>query len=239
MNARQLNQRCRTKCKIHSLELNSLKVHRRKRNKSGSATTQMKIVITINATWNQAVFSPLIDFCEFLGTAIILALGAYFVIKKDLTIGQLVAYLSYVALLQSPIQSFTRLLNQLQQSLVSYGRITDILKVKPQITTDSAAVTFPQFSNQISFEHVNFTYPAKSSNAKNLVAISDVSFDIPYGQTVALVGHSGAGKSTVVKLLDRLYDADSGVISFDGIPINDIDLTSFAKISPSFLKTSI
>lgn len=184
---------------------------------------------TINATWNQAVFSPLIDFVNYLGTAIILALGAYFVIKKDLTIGQLVAYLSYVALLQSPIQSFTRLLNQLQQSLVSYGRITDILKVKPQITTDSAAVAFPQFSSQIAFEHVNFTYPAKSSNAKNLVAISDVSFDIPYGQTVALVGHSGAGKSTVVKLLDRLYDADSGVISFDGIPINDIDLTSLRQ----------
>lgn len=184
---------------------------------------------TINATWNQAVFGPLIDFVNYLGTGIILSLGAYFVIKNQLTVGQLVAYLSYVVLLQSPIQSFTRLLNQLQQSLVSYGRIIDVIKVQPTIKDAPQVVDFPVFHDKVRFERVNFTYPTKASNEHNLVAVKDVSFEIPASQTIALVGHSGAGKSTIVKLLDRLYDVDSGVISFDGIPINKISLQSLRQ----------
>lgn len=184
---------------------------------------------TINATWNQAVFSPLIDFVNYLGTGIILSLGAYFVIKKQLTVGQLVAYISYVALLQSPIQSFTRLLNQLQQSLVSYGRIIDVRGVKATIVDAPQAVLFPDFHDKIKFKHVNFTYPAKSNNEHNLVAVQDVSFEIPHGQTIALVGHSGAGKSTIVKLMDRLYDVNSGIISFDGVPIDQISLKSLRQ----------
>ncbi|WP_051907247.1 ABC transporter ATP-binding protein [Secundilactobacillus oryzae] len=184
---------------------------------------------TISATWNQAVFGPLIDFVNYLGTSIILALGAYFVIKHQLTIGQLVAYLSYVALLQNPIQSFTRLLNQLQQSLVSYGRITDILKVQPVIINAPTAVPFPEFKEQLAFDHVSFTYPVKSEEEKHLVAINDVSFTIPHSNTVALVGHSGAGKSTIVKLIDRLYDIDSGKITIDGINLRDIELSSLRQ----------
>ncbi|WP_125554337.1 ABC transporter ATP-binding protein [Loigolactobacillus jiayinensis] len=184
---------------------------------------------TVSATWNQAVFSPLISFINYLGTAIILLLGAYFVIKKQLTVGGLVAYISYVAMLQSPIQSFTRLLNQLQQSLVSYGRIVEISQVQPTILNAPNAVPFPDFHDRISIQKASFAYPDSSKTKTTVPAIKQVSFDIPYAQTTALVGHSGSGKTTLTNLLDRLYDLDSGDILYDGVPIKKIELQSLRQ----------
>lgn len=185
----------------------------------------------INATQNQAIFSPLIDFVNYLGVAIILALGAYFVIRQELTIGQLVAYLSYVAMLQSPIRAFTRILNQLQQSLVSYGRIMDILAIIPTINNSNNVSQFPVIKEGINLKDVSFTYPIDHLLDENaaLVAVEDVTFKIPYGKTTALVGHSGSGKSTLTKLIDRLYDVDSGEISFDNLNIKDIDIKSLRE----------
>lgn len=149
----------------------------------------------IEATRNQAIFSPLINFIEYLGTAIVLLLGTLFVFKKQLTLGELVAYLSYVGILQSPISSFSRLLNQFQQSLVSYGRIMDIMALKPQIVDTPSAVNFPKIKDGVQFDHVTFTYDVDSPEASQKPAIRDVSFRIPFGEQTALVGHSGAGKS--------------------------------------------
>lgn len=183
----------------------------------------------IEATRNQAIFSPLINFIEYLGTAIVLLLGTLFVFKKQLTLGELVAYLSYVGILQSPISSFSRLLNQFQQSLVSYGRIMDIMALKPQIVDTPSAVNFPKIKDGVQFDHVTFTYDVDSPEASQKPAIRDVSFRIPFGEQTALVGHSGAGKSTLTELLDRLYDIDSGKITFDGVSIKDIKLRSLRQ----------
>ncbi|EEI24652.1 ABC transporter ATP-binding protein [Lentilactobacillus hilgardii] len=183
----------------------------------------------IEATRNQAIFSPLINFIEYLGTAIVLLLGTIFVFKKQLTLGELVAYLSYVGILQSPISSFSRLLNQFQQSLVSYGRIMDIMALKPQILDAPSAVDFPKIKTGVVFDHVTFTYDVDDPETSHKPAIRDVSFDIPFGEQTALVGHSGAGKSTITELLDRLYDIDNGQITFDGVSIKDIKLRSLRQ----------
>lgn len=179
----------------------------------------------ISAGQNQAIFSPLIDGINTLGIAIVLALGAYFIIKGQLTVGQLVAYLSYVAMVQSPIQAFTRLLNQLQQSLVSYGRIQSILQEQPQVLNASDAKPFPKFSRSIVFSHVNFNYDVPEHSGAHDATLKDISFTIPYGKTTALVGRSGSGKTTITRLIDRFYDLESGSITFDDLPIQAIDIS--------------
>ncbi|WP_203650006.1 ABC transporter ATP-binding protein [Secundilactobacillus yichangensis] len=183
----------------------------------------------ISAGQNQAIFSPLIDGINTLGIAIVLALGAYFIIKGQLTVGQLVAYLSYVAMVQSPIQAFTRLLNQLQQSLVSYGRIQSILQEKPQVLNAVDSKPFPKFSKGITLSHVNFTYDATKHPETYDATLKDISFTIPYGKTTALVGRSGSGKTTITRLIDRFYDLESGSITFDGLPIQSIDISSLRQ----------
>lgn len=184
----------------------------------------------INATKNQALFSPLIDLVNYLGVAIILALGAYFVIAQQLTVGQLVAYLTYVAMLQGPIRAFTQILNQLQQSLVSYGRVMDIMALTPDITSKPDAVTFPTIKEGVDLNHVSFTYQDEDGHPSAKVpAVHDVSFTIPFGETTALVGHSGSGKTTITKLIDRLYDLDSGSITFDGRAITDLQIADLRK----------
>ncbi|WP_219335174.1 ABC transporter ATP-binding protein [Oenococcus oeni] len=176
----------------------------------------------IQATHNMAIFSPLVDLVNYIGTAIILTLGAYFVIHDQLTVGQLVAYLSYVSLLQNPIRSLTSLLNQLQESLVSYGRIMDINQVKSSIVEDKGAINFPKISRGINLENVSFAYEKEET-------IHDITFSIPFGKTTALVGRSGSGKTTITKLIDRLYDLDNGLIKFDGLDIKKIKLRSLRE----------
>lgn len=183
----------------------------------------------ISAGRNQAIFSPLVDGINMLGVAIVLALGAYFIIKGQLTVGALVAYLSYVGMVQSPIQSFTRLLNQLQQSLVSYGRIQSILNEQPTVLNAPDAQPFPKFSKEISLEHVGFTYNAAKQSNEHDATLTDISFNIPYGKTTALVGRSGSGKTTITRLVDRFYDLDTGKITFDDIPIQQIDISSLRQ----------
>jgi ABC-type multidrug transport system fused ATPase/permease subunit len=131
--------------------------------------------------------------------------------------------------LQSPISAFSRLLNQFQQSLVSYGRIVSIMGLKPAIVDDKDAVAFPTIKSGVKFDHVTFSYASDEPESSHKAAIRDVTFDIPFGKQTALVGHSGAGKSTITDLLDRLYDVNSGQIYFDGIPINHIKLKSLRQ----------
>ncbi|WP_283678719.1 ABC transporter ATP-binding protein [Lentilactobacillus sp. Marseille-Q4993] len=183
----------------------------------------------IAANKNQAIFSPLIMFVNYLGTAIVLSFGAYFVVKGDLKVGQLVAYISYVAMLQDPIRSFTMLLNQLQQSLVSYGRITEILKLTPQIKEAINPVAFPKIKSGINLKNVSFAYSETHKEDIHDATIKDVSFDIKFGKMTALVGRSGSGKTTITKLIDRLYDRQSGEILFDGVPIEKISINSLRQ----------
>ncbi|WP_461243868.1 ABC transporter ATP-binding protein [Secundilactobacillus muriivasis] len=183
----------------------------------------------ITAGRNQAIFSPLIDSLNYLGIAIVLLLGAYFIMKGHLTVGALVAYLSYVGMVQSPIQSFTRLLNQLQQASVSYGRIQSVLDVTPTIVNVAEPKPFPTLKTGIQLDNVTFTYPTTRGKDDPAVTLNDVSFQIPYGQTTALVGQSGSGKTTITRLIDRFYDLDSGQITFDGVPVTQIDLSDLRQ----------
>lgn len=120
-------------------------------------------------------------------------------------------------------------MNQLQQALVSYGRIQTILKETPTIVDDDDPVAFPDLKTGVALDKVNFSYDAKDNSKKDEPTLQDISFTIPYGKTTALVGHSGSGKTTITRLIDRFYDLQGGDITFDGVPIKKIKMADLRQ----------
>lgn len=149
-----------------------------------------------------------------------LAFGGWLVIKGHMTVGQLVAYLSYLSLLQDPIRSFSRLLNMLQTAQVSYDRIKDIMGAEEKIKNASEPVAFPSpLQTGIDLQNVSFSY-----DQERVASLNGINLLIPAGKTTALVGRSGAGKSTLIRLLTRFYERTGGDILFDDTKIEAIDI---------------
>jgi subfamily B ATP-binding cassette protein MsbA len=177
---------------------------------------------SLEATKWSAIFGPLVNFINTLSTAIVLLFGGIVVIRGGMTVGELVAYMSYVTLIQDPIRSFSQLLNIFQTAHVSYDRIQAVLGVKPTVTDAKATQDFPDpFKKGIHVAHLDFHYEVGTNSA-----LHDVSLDVPAGKTTALVGRSGSGKSTLIKLLTRMYDRDDGELTYDDVPIEQIRMHS-------------
>jgi ABC-type multidrug transport system fused ATPase/permease subunit len=174
--------------------------------------------LTVMRLW--AIYSPAMMFLGSLGTVFILFYGISAVQAGELTLGSLVAFLSYLALFYTPINQLHSLNNMLQQALASSKRLFEIIDFQPDVI-ESAHAILPSTPSQgsIIFENVSFSY------LKEKAVLKDVSFEIGSGKTVALVGHTGSGKSTAVKLLMRFYDANSGRILIDGHPIQDLKIS--------------
>ena len=179
----------------------------------------------LEATRWQAIFQPLVNFINTIGTAIVLAFGGLLVIQGHLTVGELVAYLSYLALLQDPIRSFSRLLNMLQTAQVSYDRIKDIMGAVETIKNADDPQPFPSpLQKGIDLENVTFSY-----DLERVASLNGINLMIPAGKTTALVGRSGAGKSTLIRLLTRFYERTGGEIRFDDMKIEDIDIRNLRQ----------
>lgn len=179
----------------------------------------------LEATRWQAIFQPLVNFINTIGTAIVLAFGGLLVIQGHLTVGELVAYLSYLALLQDPIRSFSRLLNMLQTAQVSYDRIQDIMGAVETIKNSDDPQPFPSpLQKGIELDNVTFSY-----DLERVASLNGINLMIPAGKTTALVGRSGAGKSTLIRLLTRFYERTGGEIRFDDMKIEDIDIQNLRQ----------
>ncbi len=180
---------------------------------------------SLEATKWQAIFQPLVTLINTIGTAIVLLFGSLLVMNKAMTIGDLVAYLAYVAMLQDPIRSFSMLMNVFQTAQVSYDRIKNILSYEPKILEPTTPQPFPNpLQQHIQLSNVTFDYEMGSDHALN-----DVSMTIPAGKTTALVGRSGSGKSTIIKLLTRFYDRSKGDILFDNIDIRTFQISDLRQ----------
>ncbi len=164
---------------------------------------------------------PLMLLFSGLGLAGVLWLGGYRVLTGALSIGTLVAFNRYLVLLNEPARWMGFVVSRIARAIASARRIFEILDTKPAIADRPGAVALPDMRGEVAFEGVTFTYPGAKRPA-----LEDVSFVARPGETVALLGPTGSGKTTLVNLLPRFYDVSAGRILIDGHDVRDIALTS-------------
>lgn len=166
------------------------------------------------------IYSPSMMFLGSLGTVLILLYGAGLVQAGDITVGSLVAFIGYLALFYTPINQLHSVNHMLQHALASGERLFEVIDTVPDVQdTPGAILPSTHVRGSIKFERVFFSYlPDKP-------AIQEVDFTIAAGEKMALVGHTGSGKSTLIKLLMRFYDVESGSILIDGHPIKNLKLS--------------
>ncbi|MFD7200027.1 ABC transporter ATP-binding protein [Streptomyces sp. NPDC059893] len=178
----------------------------------------------IRGQWLISVYFPFVQFLSSVAAAAVLMVGAGRVEAGTLTTGALVAYLLYIDLFFAPVQQLSQVFDGYQQATVSLGRIQELLQ-EPTSTKDAEEpLDVLSLRGEIAFEDVDFAYGAADGAE---AALSDVALRIPAGQTVAFVGETGAGKSTLVKLVARFYDPTAGRVTVDGTDLRALDLTSY------------
>ena len=165
-------------------------------------------------------FGPFILGLTFLVSTLLIWYGGYQVMQGATTPGELAAFFLYALIIAGPIGTFVRLYTQIQEARGAIQRVYEILDTEPIVQNPENPVSLENITGSIQFENVSFGY-------QDTGVIHDVSFDVLPGQTVALVGPSGAGKSTIIKLLLRFFDPNSGTIRLDGHDIRTLDRKSF------------
>ncbi|MBU7318278.1 ABC transporter ATP-binding protein [Paenibacillus oleatilyticus] len=178
---------------------------------------------TVAASRLSALFSPIIDVLNSIGMVFVLLFGAWQAMRGRLTVGDIVAFLAYLRLLQGPIRSFSRMVSRIQQSAAAYERIHEVLQTLPEIRNKDNAVVLPAIQGDIFFDDVDFAYEA------NVPVLQNFHLRIRANQVTALFGSSGSGKSTVAHLIARLYDVQKGVIFIDGHPLDEVTLESLRR----------
>jgi ATP-binding cassette subfamily B multidrug efflux pump len=177
----------------------------------------------IETIFYYAVFFPLVDFIGAVGIALIIWYGGYRVMQDALTLGALVAFIQYSGFLFQPIRDISDKYNVLQSAVVASHRIFKTLDLPIAIKSPKQPVKTGRARGLIEFENVWFAYKEDDW------ILRDVSFAIQPGQSIALVGHTGSGKTTITNLLMRFYDNQRGRILLDGVDLRDWDLVSLRK----------
>jgi len=180
-------------------------------------STNMRRILVQSA--NQAVAGTLTN----LAPLIVVAFGGYRVIGGRMTVGGLIAVTMYLGPLYLPLQRFSELNIVLANALAALDRIFQIMDEQPQVQDRPAAVELERMEGRVEFDHVCFHYEQGNP------VLREVSFTALPGQQIALVGHSGSGKSTIASLILRFYDVESGVVRLDGIDVRDIRLHSLRR----------
>ena len=176
-------------------------------------------------SWDKAsamnqMFGPLIEITGGFGTMILFWLGAYLIQSGELTVGLLVAFSSYVSNFWDPINRLGQMYNQLLVAMASSERIFEYLDEQPSVQDMSGAKPLPTIRGDINFNKVVFEYE------KGRAALKGIDLSAKAGQSIALVGHTGSGKSTIINLIGRFYDIKSGLITIDGEDIREVSLDS-------------
>ena len=173
----------------------------------------------IKSIWHYSVFFPVVEILSSISIGLLIWIGAREVLKGEFTLGSIVAFIMYINMLFRPIRQLADRFNTLQMGMVSSERVFKILDTHEVIenkgTHDAEAI-----SGKIEFKNVWFAYD------KENYVLKDVSFTVKQGETLALVGATGSGKSSIINLLNRFYEYNKGVISIDGIDIREYELGS-------------
>lgn len=182
----------------------------------------------VNATAITSAFTPAIDVLSSVATAIVAGYGGYLALGGTISIGVVIAFLTYVQRFFQPIQSISAFYTTAQASLAAAERIFELLDTPPDLTDAPGAKPMPPIAGQVVFDHVSFSYGARpgSEGSTQTLTLNDVSLVAEPGETVAIVGPTGAGKTTLVNMLGRFYDVDAGAVLIDGIDIRSVTRAS-------------
>lgn len=181
----------------------------------------------INACARSDMFGPTVDFCWGIGTMMLYLVGVKFIGAPKVSVGLLMAFGTYINMFWNPIMNLSNFYNQVVTNLSAAERIFDIMDTKPDIASENDAVELLPIKGEVKFEDVSFIYD-KGTPAETRV-LENVSFTIKPGETIALVGPTGAGKTTIVNLISRFYDIDSGKIFIDGYDLTEVSLESLRR----------
>ena len=176
----------------------------------------LKIKITQHTAW----LSPLMHIIVSVGIAAVIGIGSYMIVKDKLSAGQFVSFITALIMLYTPIKGLGNNAKNMTTCLCAIERVVSKLELVPAVVDYEGAQDFPEFKDKISFKDIKFSY------VKGKRVLNGISFDVKKGETVALVGNSGGGKSTIVNLLPRFYNVKNGDLTFDDISINSIKLNS-------------
>lgn len=180
----------------------------------------------VYSTRLRAFYNPLMGFLPSIGLAVVLFVGGNSVIDGDITLGEFTAFYAYVIMLTGPMRMLGTSLGMAQRAAASGNRMFEILDREPRIESDPDAPPLPDGSGQVEFHDVTLRYAADSGHE---AALESVSMAVEGGSTVALVGPTGSGKTSLVALLARLYDPSSGSMSIDGADLRDVDVASVRR----------
>jgi ATP-binding cassette, subfamily B, bacterial len=172
-----------------------------------------QVEVALRARSLKARLTPIVDVVVALGTCLVLWFGARMVLAGTLTAGSLVVFILYLSKMYKPMQELSKMTDTYTKAAVGYERIEEILETERNVKDVKGAKVAPHFKGKIEFENVTFGYKPDE------LVLNNVSFTIEPGQVAAIVGPTGAGKSSIIGLVPRFYDPDSGTIKIDGVDI--------------------
>src|SRR3984893_507144 len=168
----------------------------------------------------KAKLSPVVEVIVALGTCLVLWYGARLVLAGQLSAGLLIVFLLYLGKMYKPMRELSKMTDTISKAVVGYERIQEVLEIEVSVPDLPQERRAPRFKGKIEFDHVNFAYDEKSP------VLKDISFTIKPGQVAAVVGPSGTGKTTIISLIPRFYDPQSGEVRIDGKDVRDYTLKS-------------
>jgi ABC-type multidrug transport system fused ATPase/permease subunit len=169
------------------------------------------------------LYFPFVDFLSAAATSVVLGYGGYLAFDGSIEIGTLFAFIGYLSNFFDPVQQLSQLYNTFLAAVAALDKIIDVLDEEPEIVDRPEAIDLPQIDGHVRFEGVRFGYRTGPE------VLHGIELDVPAGTTVALVGHTGAGKSTIAKLLARFYDPQEGRITIDGHDLREVAQASIRR----------
>jgi subfamily B ATP-binding cassette protein MsbA len=171
----------------------------------------------------KAKLSPIVEVLIAIGTCLVLGYGARLALRGELSAGILIVFFLYLGRMYKPMRELSKMSDAVSKAIVGFERIQEVLQVEARVRDLPRARRAPRFKGKIEFEHVTFAYDEKPP------VLNDISFKIEAGKVAAIVGPSGAGKSTIISLIPRFYDPQSGRIKIDGVDIRQYRLKSLRE----------
>jgi len=185
--------------------------------------TLQSIRMALKARKIKARLSPIVDVIVAIGTCVVLWYGARLTLTGGLTAGALVVFVMYLGKMYKPMRDLSKMADVVSKAMVGAERVNEIISIESHVRDLPRARNAQRFKGHVQFDHVSFEYNDHQD------VLKDITFEIPAGQFVALVGPTGGGKSTIVSLLPRFYDPSSGTVKIDGVDIRNYKIKSLRK----------